>query len=152
GSGQGVSWLRLVDEYTGAFLGTAVFPPLPLGPRPRGGRAAAAALGLRPLGAAAAAAGGQRQAVGLVERPTRGCGPVAARPGHPRGVERPALPAAERRRRAAAGGGQALGRAAGLPQRGRVAGPARCRRRLAARALPAGGGAEPLAAVPRPGA
>jgi hypothetical protein len=32
-SGQGVCWLRLVDEYSGAFLGTTVFPPLPLGPR-----------------------------------------------------------------------------------------------------------------------
>jgi hypothetical protein len=31
--GQGACWLRLVDEYTGAFLGTTVFPPLPLGPR-----------------------------------------------------------------------------------------------------------------------
>jgi AraC-like DNA-binding protein len=28
GSGQGVSWLRLVDEYSGAFLGTTVFPPV----------------------------------------------------------------------------------------------------------------------------
>ena len=36
GSGQGISWLRLVDEYSGAFLGTTVFPPLPLGPRQRG--------------------------------------------------------------------------------------------------------------------
>ena len=26
GSGQGVCWLRLVDEYSGAFLGTTVFP------------------------------------------------------------------------------------------------------------------------------
>ena len=32
GSGQGVCWLRLVDEYSGAFLGTTVFPPLLLGP------------------------------------------------------------------------------------------------------------------------
>jgi hypothetical protein len=32
--GQGVCWLRLVDEYTGAFLGTTVFPPVLLGPRP----------------------------------------------------------------------------------------------------------------------
>jgi len=31
-SGQGVCWLRLVDEYSGAFLGTTVFPPLSLGP------------------------------------------------------------------------------------------------------------------------
>jgi len=29
--GQGVSWLRLVDECSGAFLATAVFPPVLLG-------------------------------------------------------------------------------------------------------------------------
>lgn len=34
--GQGVSWLRLVDEYTGAFLDTSLFPPVPLGGRQRG--------------------------------------------------------------------------------------------------------------------
>jgi Helix-turn-helix domain len=67
GSGQGVCWLRLVDECSGAFLGTTVFPPLPLGPRRRGGRPRAAAGRLRPLGAAAPPARGQRQAVGVVE-------------------------------------------------------------------------------------
>jgi DNA-binding transcriptional ArsR family regulator len=34
--GQGACWLRLVDEYTGAFLATTVFPPILLGPCPRG--------------------------------------------------------------------------------------------------------------------
>jgi len=34
--GQGVSWLRLVDEHTGAFLGTSLFPPILLGQRFRG--------------------------------------------------------------------------------------------------------------------
>jgi transposase len=67
GSGQGVCWLRLVDECSGAFLGTTVFPPLPLGARRRGGRARAAAGRLCPLGAAAPPARGQRQAVGVVE-------------------------------------------------------------------------------------
>ena len=55
--GQGVCWLRLVDEYTGAFLGTTVFPPLPLGPRPRGRSAAATAPRLRAPGAAPEPAG-----------------------------------------------------------------------------------------------
>ncbi len=67
GSGQGVCWLRLVDEYSGAFLGTTVFPPLPLGPRGRDSRAAATAGRLRTLGAAAPPARGQRQAVGVLE-------------------------------------------------------------------------------------
>src|SRR5262249_3494228 len=55
--GQGACWLRLVDEYTGAFLGTTVFPPLLLGPRPRGRGAAATAPRLRALGAAPEPAG-----------------------------------------------------------------------------------------------
>ena len=55
--GQGACWLRLVDEYTGAFLGTTVFPPVLLGPRPRGRGPAALAPRLRALGAAAPPAG-----------------------------------------------------------------------------------------------
>ena len=35
GGGQGASWLRLVDEKSGAVLKTAVFPPTVLGTRPR---------------------------------------------------------------------------------------------------------------------
>ena len=56
--GQGVCWLRLVDEYTGAFLGTTVFPPVLLGPCPRGRCTAAAASRVPTLGTATAAAGG----------------------------------------------------------------------------------------------
>ena len=51
GSGEGVSWLRLVDEYSGAFLGTTVFPPLLLGSCRSNGRAATTASRLHPLGA-----------------------------------------------------------------------------------------------------
>ena len=44
GNGRRVSWLRIVDEHTGAVLATRVFPPRPLGqgrrPRRAGGRAA----------------------------------------------------------------------------------------------------------------
>src|SRR6185369_3390478 len=35
-SGQPVSWLRIVDECSGAVLQTAVFPPRALAPRPAG--------------------------------------------------------------------------------------------------------------------
>jgi hypothetical protein len=56
GSGDGVCWLRLVDEYSGAVLATTVFPPLPLGPRPAGRRPGPAPPRLRPLGDARPAA------------------------------------------------------------------------------------------------
>ena len=52
GSGEGVSWLRLVDEYSGGFLGTTVFPPLLLGRCPAHVRPSATADRLRPLGIA----------------------------------------------------------------------------------------------------
>jgi hypothetical protein len=66
-SGQGVCWLRLVDECSGAFLDTTVFPPLLLDPRPGSGRPGALAARVWPLGPAARSAGGQRHAVGVVE-------------------------------------------------------------------------------------
>jgi hypothetical protein len=58
GSGQGVSWLRLVDECSGAFLDTTVFPPLPVGPRCRVGGPATLARGVQPLGPTALSACG----------------------------------------------------------------------------------------------
>jgi hypothetical protein len=56
-TGQEVSWLRWVDEFTGAVLGTAVFPPREL--RSGAGRRGAArrAAAIPPLGPAARAAG-----------------------------------------------------------------------------------------------
>jgi hypothetical protein len=55
--GRQISWLRWVDEFSGAVLDAVVFPPGPLvaGPRRRGAGGVAAAI--PPLGAAADAAG-----------------------------------------------------------------------------------------------
>ncbi len=52
GSGQGISWLGggWWTSTVAAFLGTTVFPPLPLGPRPDDRRAAVVAGSLRTLG------------------------------------------------------------------------------------------------------
>jgi hypothetical protein len=58
GDGRRASWLRVADEFTGAVLWTAVFPPGALERRAGGGGPRAAAAGLRPLGAAA---GGPRR-------------------------------------------------------------------------------------------
>jgi len=66
---QLVSWLRIVDECSGAVLQTTVFPPGPLDSGPPGGDPGATAAGLRPLGSARAVAGGQRGAVGNAGRP-----------------------------------------------------------------------------------
>jgi transposase len=53
GDGHRASWLRIADEFTGAVLHTAIFPPRALEFRTGGGHAAADAAGLRPLGPAA---------------------------------------------------------------------------------------------------
>jgi transposase len=51
-TGQRVSWLRVVDECSGAVLWTAVFPPRVLAQGPAGGRPGRTAAGVRPLGPA----------------------------------------------------------------------------------------------------
>lgn len=52
GGGGSASWLRIVDEFTGAVLHTAVFPPRALECRPRLRHPGAVAGGLPPLGPA----------------------------------------------------------------------------------------------------
>jgi hypothetical protein len=108
---QLVSWLRMVDECSGAVLWTVVFPPRPLEPGPAAGDPGAIAAGLRPLGPARAAAGGQRDAVGHAGRPADGPGAVAARPGSGRGRQPAAAAPGQWGRGAFAGDGQAVGRA-----------------------------------------
>ena len=104
-----VSWLRMVDECSGAVLWTTVFPPRPLEPSPAAADPGAIAAGLRPLGPARAAAGGQRDAVGHAGRPADGPGVVAARPGSGRGRQPAAAAPGQRGGGALAGDGQAVG-------------------------------------------
>jgi hypothetical protein len=49
-SKQQVSWLRLIDECSGAVLSTVVFPPRRVDPSPRRGCPRTPPPGLRPLG------------------------------------------------------------------------------------------------------
>lgn len=57
GSGQFVSWLRCVDEFTGAVLGTVVFPPGAVRSSARDGGPRCPAAVLSPVGLAPHAAG-----------------------------------------------------------------------------------------------
>jgi hypothetical protein len=66
-TGQGVCWLRFVDECSGAFLQTVVFPPGLLGARPGCPGTASVAAGFYRLGHAPERARGQRQALGVLE-------------------------------------------------------------------------------------
>jgi Helix-turn-helix domain len=66
-TGQRVSWLRWVDELTGAVLGTEVFPPRHLRPGAARGGAASAATAIGPLGLAPVPARGQRCTLGELE-------------------------------------------------------------------------------------
>jgi hypothetical protein len=113
-TGQLVSWLRIVDECSGAVLLTAVFPPGPLDSGSAHGDSGATATGLRPVGPARAVAGGQRAAVGLAGRPADGPGVVVARSGGGGGPQSPAASSRQWGGGALAGDGQAVGRALDL--------------------------------------
>ena len=89
-----ISWLRVVDECSGAALHSRVFPPGLLHPGALGNGASRAAPLLQAVGPAAVGAGGQRLSLGVVRRPADAVGLVADRPGHRRDLE----PAADGRR------------------------------------------------------
>ena len=108
-TGEQVSWLRWVDELTGAVLGTAVFPPRHLRASPRDGRPAGRAAAVAALGSAANAAGRQRRPVGQLERPAHALRVVGHRRRGRSTLERPLLSATEPEGRTLAGDGQALG-------------------------------------------
>jgi hypothetical protein len=112
-SGRLVCWLRVVDECTGAFLQTAVFPPGVVGAGPGGAEPAVPAPRLRPLGAAGAGPGGQRHPLGRPRRAADRAGPVAGGPGRAGGPQPAPPPPGQRRGGALARHGQALGRAQG---------------------------------------
>ena len=99
------------------MLWTAVFPPRGLGPRPGHGRAGAAPLGLRPLGAAGRPPGRQLCAVGSHGRLPHLAVALADRARARDGLELPGEPPGERGRRTLAGDIQPLVRAAGLRAR-----------------------------------
>lgn len=65
--GQQVSWLRWVDEFTGAVLGTVVFPPRHLRTGAGDRRSPGHPRPIRPLGPARGGAGRQRHPVGELE-------------------------------------------------------------------------------------
>jgi hypothetical protein len=125
--GSEVSWLRVTDEYTGAVLLTAVFPPRVLEPSPRVGHPEGAAAGVRPVGDARTHPGRQRVPVGVPQGgPAERVGPVARRAEGRGPLERPPEAPAERGGRAEPGDGEAVGRARGLPRRDGVTIKDRC--------------------------
>lgn len=96
GDGQKASWLRIVDEYSGAVLQTTVFPPRALEFRARDGHPRAVAAGLPALGDPAADARRQWNALGLGRGPAHRPGAVADRPGRGDDLEPAALPPGQR--------------------------------------------------------
>jgi len=113
-SGAQASWLRVVDERSGAVLKTVVFSRGKLEASASGGNAAGAAGLVHSLGFAPASAGRQRRPLGIVERPATRSGVVADRAGSRPDLEPRRLPSGERGGRAFAGHRETLGRARGL--------------------------------------
>lgn len=90
-------WLRCVDECSGAFLRTIVFPPGVLGTRSRRRGPTRVAPGFRRMGTPPTFARGQWQTVGIGERFAASLGAVVDRSGNRDDLE-PAARAAEKRR------------------------------------------------------
>src|SRR5512135_213498 len=147
--GSQVCWLRVVDEATGAVLGTVIFPPSLLepgrSPRHPGGPAGA----VRPLGPARAAEDRQRDALGLARRPADRLGVLAGGPGCGPADQPPASAASQRHDRALAGGGQVVGGAAQVRLGGRVAAAPGRTGPLAAGSVPDGRWAPAPRGLPR---
>ena len=96
-TGEQVSWLRLVDECSGAALWTAVFPPREVEPGPVLGRARPTASGLRPLGTPREPPRRQRHAVGIAGGLADRAGVVVDRVGDRDDLEHAAATPGERR-------------------------------------------------------
>src|SRR5512135_1086939 len=151
-TGDEVSWLRLIDECSGTVLGTAVFPPGDLEPRPSLGRARAAAPGLWPLGAAGPLPRRQRYPLGIMGRlPHR---PVARadRPEGRRALEQSEESPGERGRRALPGDIRPLVRAVDLRDARGTAGGTGADGPAVPRDLPLPGASQPDGILPGAGA
>jgi transposase len=95
-----VSWLRMIDECSGAVLWTAVFPPRDLGACLARGRAGADPPGFCSLGVARPLPSRQRLSLGVAGRLLDRAVAVADRPRYRDALEQRGEPARERGRRA----------------------------------------------------
>ena len=106
-----VSWLRMIDECSGAALWTAVFPPRQLDARLRRVGEGPDPPGLRSLGHAGPLPGRQRLPLGVARRLLDRAVAVADRPGCRHALEQRGEPPRERRRRAIPRDSQSMVRA-----------------------------------------
>jgi len=135
-SGRLVSWLRIVDEGSGAVLWTKVFPPRTVVASFAEGGSGRTATRLRPLGTTRDHSCRQRRTLGFRRGFSARFGAVAARTGHRRALERSAFADPERGRRAFARNRQALGRTRTVRDRSRVATTLASHGRASAHGLP----------------
>ncbi len=120
------SWLRLVDECSGAVLETVVFPPRFLGAGRGQIRPGGSAQGICTLGASQANSGRQRHTVGCNGRTADGTGALVGWAGH-RGHLEPATTAAkECRRRTVPGSRPEMAGAGDLLLGGNAPGASQC--------------------------
>ncbi len=108
-TGQKISWLRWVDEYSGAVLGTVVFPLRDVRPSAGDRSGPGSAPAISAVGPACPSAGRQRHAVGQLERFADAVRFVGRRLGRRLALERSAQPATKSENRACARNGQTLG-------------------------------------------
>lgn len=120
-SGQQVSWLRLVDECSGAVLQTTIFPPGVLEPGRTHSRATGVAPGFFAVGTTPAVSGRQRHSLGIGRRLAHRFGVVVDRLGSWHGLESAATTPRQWRGRTLARYGQTLDGTQHLQRPGRTA-------------------------------
>ena len=113
-SQQRICWLRLIDECSGAVLGTTVFPPRALAPGAAGRYSNRAPRGVRQVGSSRPPSSGQWRTLGIAGGPADGSGTVAERSGSGFGAQPAAFAPGQRCGRAVSGDGQTVGRAGSL--------------------------------------
>lgn len=151
GTGQ-ASWLRIVDECTGAVLETAVFPPRPLEYRAGGRDSGDAPPLLRTTGAATTNPGGQRNAMEVERRPAHRSGTLVGWAWRGDAGEPAAPPPGQRRGGAFSRHRQAVGRATSGRLGRRASGNHRRHGPSATRVLPVPRPCQSPGRPPRPGA
>jgi hypothetical protein len=106
-----VSWMTVLDAYSGALLAGELSPPGSMADDPAPGRPGLVSPRLQAVGLAADGPGRQWPPLGLEPGPAAGAGVVADRAGGGGGVDRPGPAPAEPARRAGQRGDAAVGRA-----------------------------------------
>ena len=149
GSGKMFSWLRVVDECSGAVLKTVVFSRRTFSTGSSSSSPTGIPQDFPAVGPSRHAACGQWGAVGFVQRPAPATGAVDYRTGRRHALERPLLPSTKRSCGTQSGTGGTLGRTETTSDSTRIPRADRPRRLSATRTASSDRGPDAMGRIPR---